>query len=287
MKEKYGVDPRPAKYLRLVCFWIDHRGIHNDRASYPHYMGEYAQDHCPVEEQSEAVGHAVRAALLYMGITAAGVETGNERYLNTVKRIWDNVEKTKLHISGGIGAVHNEERFGYQYDLPNDAYLETCAGVALAFWAGEMYRAFGLSRYMDVFEWTLYNNVMPGLSVDGTRYFYENPLVSDGTIERWDWHSCPCCPPMFLKLLGSLQDYIYTYASDKIAVNLHMGSRAKLRIGEIGIRIEQMNCGLFNLFNICIVEPLSFRVVKFNLPFFSIYKKYALKKDSAFYRVLS
>ena len=125
---------------------------------------------------------------------------------------------------------------------------------------------------MDVFEWTLYNNVMPGLSVDGTRYFYENPLVSDGTIERWDWHSCPCCPPMFLKLLGSLQDYIYTYASDKIAVNLHMGSRAKLRIGEIGIRIEQMNCGLFNLFNICIVEPLSFRVVKFNLPFFLFIK---------------
>lgn len=244
LKEKYGVEAKPDDYLRLVCFWIDHRGVHHNRASYPHYMGEYAQDHCPIEEQSEAVGHAVRAALLYTGVAAAGMETGNPKYLSAAKRIWDNVEKTKIHISGGIGAIHNEERFGYQYDLPNDAYLETCAGVALAFWAGEMYRAFGDSNYMDVFEWVLYNNVLPGLSVDGTKYFYENPLVSDGTIERWDWHSCPCCPPMFLKLMGSLQDYIYAYGSKSIAVNLHIGSRVKLQMGGAEIYIEQKNCGL-------------------------------------------
>ena len=243
--EEDGFSTHPNKYLELVKFWMDHRGIHHNRESFPHYMGEYAQDHCRIEEQSEAVGHAVRAALLYTGLTALGVETEDEKYLNAVKRIWDNVEQTKLHISGGIGAVHNEERFGYQYDLPNDAYLETCAGVALVFWAGEMYQAFGESRYMDVFECALYNNILPGLSADGTHYFYENPLISNGSIERWSWHSCPCCPPMFLKMMGSLQDYIY--ASDnahKVAINLYVGSCVKMMMQGSEIGIEQKECGL-------------------------------------------
>lgn len=240
--EEYGLKTEPDRYLELAKFWMDHRGVHRDRASYPHYMGEYAQDHCRIEEQSEAVGHAVRAALMYAGLAAVGIETGEEKYLAAAKRIWDNVEQTKLHISGGIGAVHNEERFGYQYDLPNDAYLETCAGVALAFWAGEMYRAFGESRYMDAFECALYNNVLPSLSVDGTHYFYENPLVSDGSIERWSWHGCPCCPPMFLKLMGSLPDYIYAYNDEMLAVNLMIGSTAQMQVGKIRVAVEQKGC---------------------------------------------
>lgn len=244
LKDTYQMEVRPEDYLELARFWMDHRGVHGDRASFPHYMGEYAQDHCRIEEQSEAVGHAVRAALMYTGLAALGIETEDRKYLDAAKRIWDNVEQTKLHISGGIGAVHNEERFGYQYDLPNDAYLETCAGVALAFWAGEMYRAFGESRYMDVFECALYNNVLPGLSEDGTHYFYENPLISDGTIERWSWHGCPCCPPMFLKLMGALPDYIYAYNDDRIAVNLHIGSTGKMTVGGTEVTVEQKNCGI-------------------------------------------
>ena len=244
LKEEYGLAVEPEKYLELARFWMDHRGVHADRASFPHYMGEYAQDHCRIEEQSEAVGHAVRAALMYTGLTAVGIETGEEKYLAAAKRLWDNVEQTKLHISGGIGAVHNEERFGYQYDLPNDAYLETCAGVAFAFWAGEMYRAFGESRYMDAFECALYNNVLPGLSADGVHYFYENPLISDGTAERWSWHGCPCCPPMFLKLMGCLQDYVYAFGENRIAVNLLIGSEAELLLNGLHVKIEQKNCGI-------------------------------------------
>lgn len=239
-----GISAEPEKYLELARFWMDHRGVHTNRASFPRYMGEYSQDHCRIEDQSEAVGHAVRAALMYTGLAAVGIETGEEKYLAAARRIWDNVEQTKLHISGGIGAIHNEERFGYQYDLPNDAYLETCAGVALAFWAGEMYRAFGESRYMDVFECALYNNVLPGLSADGVHYFYENPLISDGTIERWSWHGCPCCPPMFLKLMGCLQDYIYASGEGRLAVNLHIGSRAQMQVNGRGIVVEQKNCGI-------------------------------------------
>lgn len=244
MRQEYGICVENRKYLDIAKFWMDHRGVHSNRASFPHYMGEYAQDHCRIEEQSEAVGHAVRAALMYTGLTAVGIETGEEKYLAAAKRLWENVEQTKLHISGGIGAVHNEERFGYQYDLPNNAYLETCAGVALAFWAGEMYRAFEDSKYMDVFECSLYNNILPSLSIDGTHYFYENPLISDGSIERWSWHGCPCCPPMFLKLMGALPDYIYAYSGNRLAVNLYMGSKGALRINGKDIIVEQKGCGL-------------------------------------------
>ena len=244
LKEEYGLEAEAGQYLELAKFWMDHRGVHQTRASYPKYMGEYAQDHCRIEDQSEAVGHAVRAALMYTGLAAIGMETGEDKYLEAAKRIWDNVEQTKLHVSGGIGAVHNEERFGYQYSLPNDAYLETCAGVALAFWAGEMHQAFGDSRYMDVFENALYNNVLPSLSEDGVHYFYENPLISNGTIERWSWHNCPCCPPMFLKLIGGLQDYIYSFDDDRINVNLHIGSTGQIRMKERTIIVEQKGCGL-------------------------------------------
>ena len=270
MKEEYGVCAEPERYFRLAKFWMDHRGVHQDRYSMPHYMGEYSQDHCRITEQSEVVGHAVRAALMYTGLTALGMEAcasmeagastetgasmeagveGTNEYLKAAKRLWDNMEQTKLHISGGIGAVHNEERFGYQYDLPNDAYLETCAGAALAFWAGEMHRAFGDSKYMDVLECAVMNNVLPCLSEDGTHYFYENPLVSDGDRSRWSWHGCPCCPPMFLKIMACLQDYIYGLAPGRLYVNLHMGSRYEGMLtcsdgGSVGIAVEQKECGL-------------------------------------------
>lgn len=239
-----GLEVTARDYLDLAQFWMDHRGVHHNRASNPRYMGEYAQDHCPVTEQSEAVGHAVRATLLYTGLTAVGMETGEQKYLDTVKRLWENVVQTKLHISGGIGAVHNEERFGFQYDLPNDAYLETCAGVAMAFWAGEMHAAFGDASYMDVFECALYNNVLPGLSEDGTHYFYENPLISDGSIERWNWHGCPCCPPMFLKLMSSLQDYIYSTANNRLYVNLHIGSTYAGQVDGTSVTVTQKNNAL-------------------------------------------
>ncbi|MFV0503853.1 MAG: glycoside hydrolase family 127 protein [Lachnospirales bacterium] len=237
--EKYNVTIEPKDYLELVKFWYDHRGVHHNRVSYPPYMGEYAQDHCTIDHQHEAVGHAVRAALMYTGLVTLGIELEDNKYIEISKRIWENVEKTKLHVSGGIGAIHNEERFGYQYDLPNNAYLETCAGVAMIFWASELFRAEQKSNYIDVLERALYNNVLPGLSISGTKYFYENPLRSDGSVERWEWHGCPCCPPMFIKVMGSLQDYIYGVKSNNIFVNLFIGSSMSFFIDEENITIEQ------------------------------------------------
>ena len=133
-------------------------------------MGEYAQDHCTIEEQDHAVGHAVRAALLYAGIAALGIETGEQKYLNISKRLWDDVEKTKLHISGGIGAFSDGERFGYSYELPNNAYLETCAASPWLFGPEKCIALLETPKYMDVLECALYNNVLPCLSLDGTHY---------------------------------------------------------------------------------------------------------------------
>ncbi len=223
-------------YFELSKFWIDYRGIHENRASYPKYMREYAQDHQPLREQKEAVGHAVRAALVYAGMAAVANETGDEELYDSSLALWENVTETKMHVTGGIGAVKDEERFGYQYELPSNAYLETCAGVAMAFWAGEMHRAYGTSQFFDVFERVFYNNVLASLSESGTKYTYVNPLISEGNIGRWDWHPCPCCPPMFLKMMGALKTYIYSFDGDDIYLNLHIGSEADIGGNRISYR---------------------------------------------------
>lgn len=213
-----------GRYLELVRFFLDNRGRHAGRDNCPANLTEYAQDHRPLVEQDEAVGHAVRAMLLYEGLTACSRLKGENTYFETAKSLWRNVVGTKLHISGGVGAMSFQENFGYQYQLPENAYLETCAGAALVFWAAEMGRLDGSSEYYDVLERALYNNVLSGVSEKGTEFFYQNPLVSDGTFGRWSWHDCPCCPPMLLKVMASLGRYIYTVDDEGISINMHIGS---------------------------------------------------------------
>lgn len=239
VKSKLTLQVDEEQYLRLAKFWIDNRGRHKFRKSYPRNMGEYAQDHRPLIEQDEAMGHAVRAALLYNGLIALAMETGDEAYFNTSVKLWESAVYRKMHITGGVGAVHNEEKFGYEYQLPNDAYLETCAAVAIAFWTGNMNLAFGESRYMDVFERVLYNGVLPGLSLEGNKYFYRNPLVSKEDDHRWEWHECPCCPPMYLKIMADLQSYIYAYDEDGIYINLFIGGNADICLHGKPIRLTQ------------------------------------------------
>jgi DUF1680 family protein len=234
LKQKTGVPVNEDEYLKLVKFWLDMRGRHGNRKSYPRYMGEYAQDHAPLLEQNEAVGHAVRAVLLYTGMSEYANITGDEQYTAAAKRLWDNIVLRKLHISGGVGSIHNEEKFGYEYNLPNTAYLETCAGAAMVFFARSMFLREGSADYMDVLERALYNGVLPGVSLDGDEYFYENPLSSAGQIKRWDWHGCPCCPPMFLKVMGEFPSYLYSSNDEGIWVNLYANSRGHIEIGKRG-----------------------------------------------------
>jgi DUF1680 family protein len=239
LKEKIPFPVDEAKYLELVKFWLDMRGRHTGRTSYPRYMGEYSQDHVPLTEQNEAVGHAVRAGLLYTGIAEYVNVTGDKDYAATAQRLWESITRRKMHVSGNIGAVHSEEKFGYEYQLPNNAYLETCAGAAMLFFARNMFLRKGEGEYMEILEKVLYNGVLPGVSLKGDNYFYENPLTSGGNIKRWDWHPCPCCPPMFLKVMGELPSYLYSKDDDGIYVNLYTSSEVSFDFNQNKFELKQ------------------------------------------------
>ncbi len=211
-------------YRSLAHFWYEARGNRNDRSVSPYFTEFYNQDHLPFAQQREAVGHAVRATLCYLGAASYVYETGDGTYLPALHALWENITERKLHISGGIGTRHDIEGFDTDYNLPNNAYLETCASVGLIFFAGAMALLEPKAVYYDVMERALYNTVLASMDPDGVHYFYQNPLESDGSIRRWDWHGCPCCPPMLLKLFSSLSSYIYSHTDDTLYVNFYIGS---------------------------------------------------------------
>lgn len=224
--QKLSVPVKVEDYRELVHFWIHGRGRHEHRTNHPQYMGEYAQDHAPIDRQFQAVGHAVRAVLYYTGITRLAMLEGDEDLLSNSIRLWNNVELRKLHINGGVGATHFEEKFGEDYDLPNTAYLETCASVGLVFWAEALSRATGDARYFQIIERALYNILLSAVTLQGDSYFYRNPLTSDGSDHHWAWHGCPCCPPMFHKTFGMFDRLIYAQDDDSLLVNLYVAGTA-------------------------------------------------------------
>ncbi len=223
-----------ARYLRLAEFWIENRGNHDGRKSY----GEYGQDHKPVLQQETIEGHAVRATLLCAGLVAAANVNGRQDYLAAAARLWENMVYRRMYVIGGLGAVAGHEGFGADYVLPNSGYLETCAAIGAGFFHHNMNLAFGDARYADELERALYNAILPGVSLKGDSYFYENPLEAGPKRSRWSWHACPCCPPMFLKIMAALPGYIYAQQRQSVYVNLFVGSRAELVVngGKVVIR---------------------------------------------------
>jgi len=213
-------------YLRMAEFWYDARGK-KPGSPLPRFQMSYNQNHAPFADQREALGHAVRATLCYTGASAVVREAGREDYLHALHALWDSITKRKMHISGGVGTRHDIEGFDVDYSLPNNAYLETCAGIGLAFFGAEFGLIAPSSERFDVFERALCNNVLAAIGEDGQHYFYQNPLISDGSIRRWEWHGCPCCPPMLLKLYGALGTFAYAYSDDALYVNLYIGSECK------------------------------------------------------------
>ncbi|GAA2124325.1 glycoside hydrolase family 127 protein [Glycomyces algeriensis] len=190
---------------------------------------EYNQSHAPVREQTEAVGHAVRAMYQYSAMADLALELGDQGLREACERLWDDLVATKLYITGGIGADPSIEGFGEPYDLPDHTgYAETCAAIGLVFWAHRMMALTGEAKYIDVLERALYNGVLSGASADGTKYFYGNPLASDGTVERSDWFDCACCPPNLARLLTSLEQYVYVADADGLYVNLYVTGTARL-----------------------------------------------------------
>jgi DUF1680 family protein len=208
------------RYLQLAKFFLDVRGPGGD---------EYHQSHIKTVDQREAVGHAVRAAYLYSGMADVAAMTGDSSYTTAIDAIWDNVVEKKLYITGGIGATGSGEAFGPNYFLPNlSAYCETCASVGNDYWNARLFLFHGDARYVDVFERTLYNSLLDGVSLDGKKFFYPNPLESVGQDSRSPWFGCACCPGNITRFLPSIPGYFYAHAGDQIYVNLYASGTAQI-----------------------------------------------------------
>ena len=240
------------KYLDLAKYFIDQRG------QQPHYFDsearargadpkdfhfktyEYNQSHKPVREQDKVVGHAVRAMYLYSGMADIATEYGDDSLRVALDRLWDDLHSKNLYVTGGLGPSKENEGFTSDYDLPNEsAYAETCAAVGLAFWASRMLGMGPNARYADALERALYNGSISGLSLDGSRFFYENPLESRGKHNRWLWHRCPCCPPNVGRMVAAIGTYMYGIADDAVAVHIYGESVLRFDIAGQPVRLTQ------------------------------------------------
>lgn len=191
---------------------------------------EYMQAHVPIREQTEVVGHAVRAVYYYSGVADLARETGDASLLATLEKLWKHVTRKRMYVTGGLGPSAGNEGFTTDYDLPDEtAYAETCAGIGLILWAHRMFHLTGDGEYVDVMERALYNNVMAGVSLDGKGYFYENPLASRGKHHRQAWFSCACCPPNVARLLASMGEYVYSTDDEGLWVNLYAQGTAQVQ----------------------------------------------------------
>jgi len=234
-------------YLDLAKFFLDERG---------HYFGgekhapddpfavydsdEYMQNHKPVLEQDEAVGHAVRAMYMYSGMADVAALGGYPEYVAAIDRLWENVAGKKQYLTGGVGARSGSEAFGNAYELPNaEAYTETCAAIGNALWNYRLFLLHGESKYMDVFERVLYNGLLSGVSLSGDRFFYQNPLESAGGYERSPWFEVACCPPNMTRFLPSLPGYVYATKDDTVFVNLFIEGEGDVEVDGRKARLAQ------------------------------------------------
>jgi DUF1680 family protein len=264
-------ETRERRYLELAAFFVDERG------QQPHYYdleararGEdpsaswyghdyrYNQSHTPLRQQREAVGHAVRACYLYSGAADVALEKGDAELAAALERLWQSATGRRMYVTGGIGSSMHGERFTYDYDLPNmEAYAETCAAIALIFWAHRMFHLHPRSEFLDVLERALYNGALSGISLDGTGYFYVNPLAFDysdyrhkvdlygrcpdyaSLPRRQPWFECACCPPNIARLILSLGGYIYSQDGQTIYVHLYASSQAQIDLPQGSVSIRQ------------------------------------------------
>ena len=231
------------KYLELAQFFVDQRGRPEGRKLY----GIYLQDHLPVTQQHEAVGHAVRAMYLYTAMADLAALASRDDYLEPLDRLWNNVVGRKMYLTGGVGARRVGEAFGDDYELPNrTAYCETCAAVGNAFWNQRMFLLHGEAKYIDVLERVIYNGFLSGVALSGDRFFYPNPLEHDGKTPfnhghtgRSPWFGTSCCPVNIVRFIPSMAGYIYAQADRSIYVNLFVDSKASIPLDGQTVSLTQ------------------------------------------------
>jgi len=236
------------KYLNLAKFFLDERGHAHGRELYTYADNPgYCQDNKPIIKQDEAVGHAVRATYMYSGVADVAALTGDVDYIKAIDRIWDNVVSKKLYLTGGIGARHHGEAFGDNYELPNlTAYNETCAAIGNIMWNHRLFLLHGEAKYIDVLERVLYNGFISGVCLSGDKFFYPNPLESDGKYgfnqgkaERKEWFGCACCPSNITRVMSSVPGYIYAHNKDILYVNLFIGGNVAIEMDKNTVMIRQ------------------------------------------------
>ncbi len=249
---------KEKKHLDLAAYFINERGNQP-----PHYFDvereerekkgwewqrytqgtyEYSQSHKPVREQDKVVGHAVRAMYMYTAMADLAVELNDAGLKKACETLWNDVMVTKMYVTAGLGPSAHNEGFTFDYDLPNQtAYAETCASVALIFWAQRMLHLDLDGKYADVLERALYNGALAGLSRDGEHYFYMNPLESNGTPSRWDWHTCPCCTMNVSRLVASVGGYFVSTAPDGIAFHLYGGISTSLEVDGTRVDVREVS----------------------------------------------
>lgn len=229
------------KYLDEAKFLLDYRGK-------TEHKDVYSQSDKPVVDQTEAWGHAVRAGYMYAGMADVAALLGDSTYIKAIDTIYENIVSKKYYLTGGVGARHGGEAFGADYELPNlTAYNETCAAISMVYLFERMFLLHGEAKYIDCLERTLYNGVISGMSIDGGKFFYPNPLSSDGryrfnadgTMTRQPWFGCACCPSNLCRFIPSMPGYVYGVRDNNLYVNLFAANTATIQIGGKNVTLEE------------------------------------------------
>ena len=229
------------KYLNEAKFLLDYRG-----KTQRHDI--YSQSDKPVIDQTEAWGHAVRAGYMHAGMADVAALLGDTSYIKAIDTIYENIVSKKYYLTGGVGARHNGEAFGADYELPNlTAYNETCAAISMVYLFERMFLLHGDAKYIDCLERTLYNGVISGMSVDGGKFFYPNPLSSDGhyrfnadnTMTRQPWFGCACCPSNLSRFIPSMPGYVYGVRDNNLYLNLFAANIATIDVGGKEVTLEE------------------------------------------------
>ncbi len=219
------------KYLDLARFFLDVRGPKGK---------QYNQANLKPVDQTEAVGHSVRATYMYSGMADIAAIEKDSSYLNAITRIWEDLTFRKMYLTGGIGASGGNEGFADPYHLPNmSAYCETCASIGNIFTNERLFLLHGQSKYVDILEKTLYNSMLSGVSLSGDRFFYPNPLESNGQHERQAWFGCACCPSNVARFVPAIPGYIYAVTDKDLYLNLFISNDANITMGGKKVNISE------------------------------------------------
>lgn len=285
------------EYKEMARYFLEQRGKNPDyfkeeakRRGWKHFDmmdpadTKYNQSHATVYEQDEAVGHSVRAVYMYTAMADLAAEDKDERLLAACRRLWDNITKKKMYITGGIGSTVCGESFSVEYELPNDTvYAETCASIGLVFFARQMLKSEKNAKYSDVMEQALYNGIISGMQRDGKRFFYVNPLEVNPGIsgvakgyehvlpERPGWYACACCPPNLVRMITSLGRYAWDEEADVIYAHLFIGGDASFEKADIHVEssypwegrvVYQVNAKSAESFSLAIHIPSHIKELK-------------------------